>query len=204
MEFMELAAANGGLDEFFSAQKKECLENRILVFNQDVDDNLVEDIVLYILKWNMEDKDLPVEKRTPIKIYLSSTGGDSFVAQNVVDVIMNSKTPVIGVALSLVASAAYHIYLACHERISFSGSIFLQHDGTINISNSSKKAQDTFKFFEELESKNKDFILSRTNMTEDFYNKIFESEYWMLADEAKELGVVHKIIGQDVDIDYIF
>lgn len=203
MDLLELTA-NSGLDEFYSAQKREYLDNRILVFNQDVDDNLVEDLVLYILKWNMEDKDLPCDKRRPIKIYISSTGGDSFVAQNVVDVILNSKTPIIGVGLSLVASAAYHIYLACHERISWEGSIFLQHDGTISISNSSKKAADTFKFMESLETRGKEFILSRTNMTEEFYDKIFESEYWMLADEAKELGIVHKIIGQDVDIDYIF
>ena len=203
MDLLELNTASSGLDEFFSQQKRECLENRILVFNQDVDDNLVEDIVLYILKWNMEDKDIPIDKRKIIKIYISSTGGDSFVAQNVVDVIMNSKTPIIGVGLSLVASAAYHIYLACHERVSWKGSIFLQHDGTISISNSSKKAADTFRFMESLELRGKEFILSRTKMTEEFYDKIFESEYWMLADEAKELGIVHKIIGQDVDIDYI-
>lgn len=199
---MELTA-NGGLDEFFSQQKKECLENRILVFNQEVDDNALEDIVLYILKWNMEDKNIPVEKRKPIKIYISSTGGDSFVAQNMVDVIVNSKTPVIGVGFSLTASAAYHIYLACHERVCFSSSIFLQHDGTISISNSSKKAQDTFQFMSEMEDRAKEFILSRTDMTEEFYDKIYDQEYWMYANKAKELGIVHKIIGEDCDIEYI-
>ena len=203
MDLLELVSSGSGLDEFYSEQKKEYLNNRILVFNQDVDDNMIEDVVLYILKWNMEDKDLPIEKRKPIRLYISSTGGDSFTAQNVVDVIMNSKTPVIGVGFSLVASAAYHVFLACYERISWANSSFLQHDGTITISNSSKKAADTFRFMENLEAHNKEFILSRTKITEEFYDRIFESEYWMLADEAKELGVVHKIIGQDCDIDYI-
>ena len=120
------------------------------------------------------------------------------------DVISQSKTPVIGVAFSLTASAAYHIYLSCHKRYAFKNSIFLQHDGEINIQNSSKKAQDTFKFFSEMEERTKDFVLNNTNFTEEQYDKVFDQEYWMYAQAAKNLGVVHGIIGEDIDIDEIY
>ena len=187
-------------DELF----REYLDERILVFNNEVTDDMVEDILMYILKWNGEDKDLPIEKRKKIKLYISSVGGDSFVAQNVVDVIMNSKTPIIGVGLSLVASAAFHIYIACHERVAFKNSIFLMHDGSITISNSSKKAADTFAFIQSTEERTKQHVLDKTKMDSDFYDKVFETEFYMYAQgKAKELGVVDKIIGDDVDIDYI-
>ena len=187
-------------DELF----REYLDERILVFNNEVTDDMVEDILMYILKWNCEDKDLPIEKRKKIKLYISSVGGDSFVAQNVVDVIMNSKTPIIGVGLSLVASAAFHIYIACNERVAFKNSIFLMHDGSITISNSSKKAADTFAFIQSTEERTKQHVLDKTKMDSDFYDKVFETEFYMYAQgKAKELGVVDKIIGDDVDIDYI-
>ena len=202
-ELISVLSDSGGND-LYVQQKKEFLDNRIIVFNQEIDDNAVEDLCLHILKWNMEDIDIPIEKRKKIKIYLSSVGGDTFVTRNVVDVIMTSKTPVMGVGLSLVASGAYHIYLACSERISWPRSCYLQHDGNISVSNSSKKAADTFNFLNALDENAKEFILSRTNMTSEFYDKIYETEYWMTAQRAKELGVVQKIIGEDCDIDYIF
>lgn len=182
---------------------REYLDDRVLVFNDEVSDNMVEDIILYILKWNKEDINLPVETRKPIKIYMSSVGGDTFVSQNVVDVIIASKTPVIGIGLSLVASACYHIFLACHERIAFKNSVFLQHDGSVSISNSAKKVKDTVAFFESGDQRTKDFVLSRTKMTEEFYDQYYDTELYMYADRAKELGVVDKIIGVDIDLESI-
>lgn len=194
---------NGGQSDTYDELYREFLGKRILVFNEEVDDSMVENVVMYILKWNMDDIDIPVEKRKPIKIFFSSVGGDTFVSQNVVDVILQSKTPVIGIGLSLVASACYHIYLACHKRFAFANSIFLQHDGTISIANSAKKAKDVMEFLSGSEERSKQFVLSRTNMDEQFYDDHYDVELYMYADRAKELGVVDKIIGEDITIDEI-
>ena len=180
---------------------REFIDDRVIVFNQEVDDTMIENVAINILKWNKEDKDIPVDKRKKIRFLISSVGGDSFVSMNIVDVIMQSKTPVIGIGLDLVASAGYHVFLACHERYAFNNSVFLQHDGTVTVSNSTRKAQDAMRFFSDRESNIKNFTLSRTKMTEEFYDSIYDSEYYMTAKRAKELGVVEKIIGEDIDID---
>lgn len=193
----------GNQSSAYEEMYREYLEDRVLVFNDEVNDNMVEDIVLYILKWNKEDIGLPVECRKKIRIYMSSVGGDTFVSQNVVDVISASKTPIIGIGLSLVASACYHCYLACHERIAFKNSIFLQHDGSVSISNSAKKVKDTVAFFESGDQRTKEFVLSRTKMTEEFYDQYYDTELYMYADRAKELGVVDKIIGIDCTLDEV-
>ena len=183
---------------------RENLEKRILVFNNDVDEMIIENYILYILKWNSEDKDLPIEKRKPIIIYINCPGGSVIDGFNMVDVICESKTPVKGIGFGLAASMGYHIYLACHERIAFKNSIFLQHDGEITIQNSTSKVKDTMKFFDSMEQRTKEFVLSRTKMTEEFYDKIYDQEYYMYASEGKDLGCVDKIIGVDCDLDYIF
>lgn len=192
-----------GTDELYLDLKKENLDKRILVFNDGVDEAVIENYILYILKWNAEDKDIPIEKRQPIILYLSCPGGNCFDGFNMVDVIMNSKTPVRGVVFSLAASMGYHILLSCHERIAFKNSVLLQHDGQIGIQNSTSKARDTMRFFDSMETRTKEYVLSRTTMTEEFYDKVYDQEYYMYADEAKKLGCVDKIIGEDCDIDEI-
>lgn len=121
-----------------------------------------------------------------------------------VDVITNSKTPIVGVCFGLAASMGYHIYLACHKRIAFYHSVLLQHDGQIGIQNSTSKARDTMRFFDNLEQRTKAHVLSRTTMSEEFYDKIYDQEYYMYASEGKELGCVDEIIGEDCELDEIF
>lgn len=180
---------------------REFLDDRSLVLNDEIGQDVIEDYIMYILKWNKEDRDLPVESRRPIKIYISSPGGNVFDANIFIDVIEASKTPVWGIALDLVASAAYLVFLACHDRISFKNSAFLQHEGEILIENSRSKAKNNVQFFDSQEKRAKDFILSKTKMTEEFYDSVYEQELWMYPDKAKELGVVDKIIGEDCTLE---
>lgn len=194
-----------GNDDLYTEIIRENIDQRILVFNDEVNESVLENYILYILKWNKEDKNagIPVEKRKVITMYINSPGGSRMDGMALVDTIMASITPIRGVCIGLAASMGYHIFLSCHERIAFKNSIFLQHDGEINISNSSSKARDTMKFFENIEKRTKQHVLDRTNMTEEFYDKIYEQEYWMYADEARELGIVDKIIGEDILLDEI-
>ena len=193
----------GGTDELYIDLVKNALEKRVLIFNEEVTDAVVENYVMRIIFWNQEDKDLPIEKRQPIKIFINSPGGDAVVCFNMVNAIEASKTPVIGICLGLTASAAYYVLLACHERIAFKDSVILQHDGSINISHSTSKAKDVMNFFDNMEERTKQHVLTHTKMDSDFYDLHFDQEFYMYPDQAKELGVIDKIIGEDVDLDYI-
>ena len=50
-------------------QIREHLDKRILVLNEEISIDVLERCSLYILKWNAEDKNIPVEKRKPIWLY---------------------------------------------------------------------------------------------------------------------------------------
>ena len=196
-----LTAITGNQTSMYEELVREYLDDRTLVLNDEIGQDVIEDYIMYILKWNKEDKDLPVEVRKPIKIYISSPGGNVFDANIFIDIIEASKTPVWGIALDLVASAAYLVYLACHERYAFKNSAFLQHEGEIVIENSRSKAKNNVQFFDSQEKRAKDFILSKTTMTEEFYDSVYEQEMWMYSDKAKEFGVVDNIIGEDCTLE---
>lgn len=197
------AIAGNNNDSAFDELYREFLQDRTLFMNDEISDNVIEDYIMYILKWNKEDKNLPIENRQPIKLFISSPGGNVFNANNMIDVIEASKTPIWGIGLDLVASAAYIVFLSCHRRYSMKNTAFLQHEGDIMIENSRSKAKNNVDFFDSQEERAKSFILSKTAMTEEFYDNVYDQEFWMYPDKAKELGVVDVIIGVDCDMDEI-
>lgn len=195
---------NNENDDLYVMQKKEYLSQRKIVFSYDIEDIVLDDIILYILKWNKEDKNLPTEARKPIWIYLDSPGGSVIKGLNVIDVIKNSKTPVYTVCLSQCASMAFHIFISGNKRYCFKNSVLLIHDGQVSIENSSSKAKDTMKFIDNLDERIKQHVLSHTNITSDFYESIYDTEYYLFGNaEGKELGCVDYIIGEDVPMEEI-
>lgn len=191
-------------EETYNVLVKYFTDNRFIVFNKEIDDTAIETVVMRIIKWNHEDKSIPTEQRKPIVIFLNSVGGELFNSLLLVDVIKTSKTPVKTIGMGLVASGAYYIYINGIERIAFSNTVFLQHDGSIETAGTNSKVKDFIAFNDRAVAKVKQMVLGATNITEEFYDKIFEKEYYFFADAGKELGVVDKIIGVDVDMDYIF
>jgi len=179
---------------------KENHDNRILIINQDISDCLVEDCMLHILSWNRDDKDIPKELRKPIKIYFNSQGGDVMISAALISLIEESVTPIWGVNIGLAASAAYQIYLSCHRRISLKNGIFLQHDGSVSVSTSGNKARNVMDFFNSLDELFKTHVLGRTTMDEAFYDKMYDQEFWFMAEQGKDLGVVDEIVGVDVPL----
>lgn len=179
-------------------------DKRVLIVNKDIDNSVIESYAIRILRWNDEDKNISSDKRQPITILIHSCGGDLFSTLFLIDIIKQSKTPIHTVGMGLVASAAYYIYINGHDRLAFENTVFLQHDGTISIADSNSKVKDFMAFNDLMEDRIKESILTQTKIDSDFYDKTFDKEYYFFADKGKELGVVDKIIGQDIELADIF
>lgn len=194
----------GGNDDLYTEIIKENLANRVLIFNDEVNDSLVENYIMYILKWNREDKDIDPSKRKKITIILNSPGGDCMIGfGGMVNCIEQSKTPIVAVGMGLVASMAFHIYITCKERFAFEDTIFLLHDGEQSAASSGGKFKDIARFFENMDNRTKQHVLKYTDIDDEFYDEHQDREFYMYSDEAKDLGCVDKIIGVDCTIDEV-
>lgn len=195
----------GQTDDLYDEIMRDCIQNRILIFNEDVNDSLIENYIMYILKWNREDKNISdVSKRKKITIILNSYGGDCMIGfGGMVNCLENTKTPVRVVGVGTVASMAFYIYICCKERYSFKDTVFLLHDGEKAAYNSGSKFKNVAAFFENMDRRTKEHVLKYTNISEDFYDENYEKEVYLYADEAKELGCVDYIIGEDCTLDDI-
>ena len=181
------------LPDYYLLSFYKRLANREIFWNCDVDTDLV-DFSWQILEWNREDKDILIENRKPIIIYINSDGGCLNSTMNFIDMIKLSKTPVITIAMGKAYSAGGLLLMAGHKRYIFKDTTFLLHDGSTGAFGSVSKVVDSLEFTQKTEKRMKEFILSNTDIDEDLYDKNYRRDWFMFSDEIIKYGVADKII----------
>lgn len=202
MDFEQILVDNGMIEDLFYLKD---LKQRKLFMNTGVEQSTIMDVVHKIMQFNREDKNnnVPVEERVPILFYLTSLGGDVDAGFELIDVIRSSKTPVYTINLGYQYSMGFLIGLAGHKRFATKNAKFLHHDGSSLLVNSGMKVKDQMEFQNRVEDKIKEYVLERTKITSDEYDEHLRKEWYMFANEAKELGVTDYIIGSDCDMDEV-
>jgi len=196
----QILVENAEIDSLFYLKE---LKQRKLFLNSDIEQLTICEIVKHIMQFNREDAEIPPELRRPILLYVTSNGGEVDSGFELIDVIRSSKTPVFTINLGYQYSMGFLIGLAGHKRFATRNAKFLMHDGSNFIYNSGAKAQDQMEFQRKVEERVKQYILSRSKLTEKEYDSKLRVEWYLFADEAKEKGFVDCIIGEDCDIDSI-
>ena len=170
-------------------------KNRTIIL-QDIKGNMTgASIYQNILIWNMIDKDTPINKREPIKIYIDSWGGSLIDGFEIIDAIKASKTPVHTIVTGAAYSCGLMIAIAGKKRFAYPHSSFLFHEGSIG-----SEIQDAHKFKKYAEFYNvqleqmKDFILSNTKITEEEYDKMSKDDNWYTTEQALEKGFIDEVI----------
>lgn len=195
---VEKVLLDGGLvDEVFYLKD---LKQRKLFLATDIEQMSIGEIVKHIMQFNAEDREIATENRQPIILYVTSHG-DVDAGFELIDIIQSSKTPVYTVNLGYQYSMGFLIGLAGHKRFATPNAKFLMHDGSNFIYNSGAKAQDQMEFNKKVEERIKQYIMSRSNVTNTEYDNKLRVEWYLFADEAKEKGFVDYILGVDCDID---
>lgn len=182
----------------------EDLADRKLFINDEIDGMVIDTIVYQIMRFNAQDKGKSVEDRLPIKLYINSIGGSVPDGYGLIDAILTSKTPVYTINQAMCASMGFLIFIAGDKRYTMPHAEFLMHDGSNYAIGSTAKMKDRMDFeLGELENMTKEYIISRTKITEDLYKEKYRMEWYFLPKTAKNYGVADFIIGEDCDIDEI-
>lgn len=179
------------------------LKQRKLFLPTEIEAETVGDIVRHIMQINREDADIPQEERKPILLYVSCRGGSLDDGMSVIDAIENSLTPVYTINIGYAYSMGFLIGLAGHKRFCTKNAMFLMHDGTDFIMDSSAKAIDRLEFNKRMEARLKQYVISHSKITQEEYEQKYRVEWYMFSDEAKENGFVDFIIGEDCDLNSI-
>ena len=167
--------------------------DRIFWINNEIDDKLYE-LVDFIIEINREDKDIDPMLRRPIKLIIASPGGDLEITETICDMISISHTPVWGLAIGMVASAASLIFLACHKRYALPNALFLYHKGSGVISGNYNEANAAFKDYQRKVEKMIKYYIDHTNFSKETIEEKIVTDWYIQADEAIANGACDDII----------
>lgn len=175
-------------------------ENRVFWIDCEIDDRLL-DLVKMIIRCNQEDKDIDVDKRKPIRVFISSVGGETSAMWSTMNAIQTSKTPVYTYNFCYAYSAAAEILISGQKRFAFKGSTTMIHSGTCVLSGERSAVESAQKFMNAQEKKYQEFLLSHTRIDPKVYKKRASSDMYYDEYAALEAGIVDEII-EDFDILY--
>lgn len=193
--------ANYQLPDPYLVDYYKRLNNREILINNDID----EDVVNYyqqILNWNREDKDIPVENRKVIKIFINSNGGCLNSVNALISAIKLSKTPVMTIGLGKCYSSGGLLLMSAKKgnRLILPSCEVLIHDGSAGFGGNVNKVMDSFEFTKANEMRVKKYILGNTNISEELYDKNYRKDWWIFPEEVITLGIADKIITDFNDI----
>ena len=151
-----------------------------------------------ILRFNQEDKDIPVEERKPIKFFIDSPGGDLETMLAFIGLVGISKTPIWMINAGIAYSAAGLILMSGHKRFALPNSQCLIHTGSGQLGGTFDQTTEQMKNYKQMVEKMKNFIISHTNIDQKLFNKNKSKDWFITTEEQLELGIVDKIV-DDLD-----
>lgn len=168
-------------------------ENRIFYIDYEIDESILE-IQRSIVAINIADKDIPIEKRVPVKLYLDTPGGLLAETMSLATTMIMSKTPIITVNIAEAYSGGCILLLAGHKRYTFPYAKAMLHTGsggTVGTYEQTEQAQKNYKKqIEEMGA----YILERSGMEEKLYKRNKSKDWYMDANEQKLNGIVHEVV----------
>lgn len=147
-----------------------------------------------IARYNIMDKDIPVEERVPIIMLIDSRGGDLWGTWSLLKAMETSKTPIYTVNVEQASSAGGLILMAGHKRFALRGTTALVHSGSTSISGLHEQVESAQKVGNKLTKNVVEWLLSRTKITQKDYNRYAPKDWYFFDDEQVTYGIVDKML----------
>lgn len=179
----------------------ENIDNRHVYINDIIDQEIAEQVVYHIARYNIQDKNISLKKRKPIKLFICSPGGSVDDGFRIISAIESSRTPIHTINTGYCYSMAFLLLISGDVRYGMQYSTYLLHEGEFGSYNSDSKATDEFEFNLLRNAMIKEYVLSRTQISSQEYEQNRRKEWYMFSDTAKEKSVIDFIIGNDIMFD---
>jgi len=165
------------------------LQTRQILLSGEVNKSLAEKVIRQLLL-------LESISNEPIRIFIDSPGGDVDAGYAIFDMIRFIKAPVYCIGMGLVASAGALILLAADKtrRLGLPNSHYLIHQPLSGINGVATDIEIHAKELEKTRAKINDLIAQETGKPLAQVQLDTDRDYWLNAEEAKEYGLIDKVV----------
>jgi len=175
----------------FAAVAQNLFKSRTILLYDQINPKVAQSIVAQLLA-------LAVAGDDPIHLYISSPGGHVESGDAIHDAIRFIKPAVKVIGTGWVASAGAHIYLAAKKenRLCLPNTRFLLHQPMGGAQGKASDIEIEAKEIIKMRERINQVISRETGQPIEKVRKDTDRNYWMGAEEAKDYGVVGRIINR--------
>jgi len=198
LEFLGFAEATSSLDPIMYQYFKNLLQNRTIILNNDIDENILENVVLPLQDFENDNSN------DPVTLILNTRGGsvaDGLILCNIID---NYKKPLNIIVPAYSCSMGTIILCSGNHNPNVTKKCYpftfgLLHSGQTFVGGESASVKDTMDFNDNIDNRIRQYIVQNTNISDELYEKHYRKQWYMLADEMLAYGLVDEIIGKESD-----
>lgn len=165
------------------------LKTRTILISGEINKELAERVVRQLII-------LETESDEPIYVFIDSPGGDADAGYAIFDMIRFVKPEVFTIGMGLVASAGALILLAADKehRVATPNSHYLIHQPLSGMRGVATDIEIHAREIERMKARINKLISEETGQKIKKVEKDTDRDFWMNADEAKEYGLVSRIV----------
>jgi ATP-dependent Clp protease, protease subunit len=173
----------------FSTVLQNLFKSRTITIFGEINQKVAESTVAQLLALSVENDD-------PIRIFINSPGGHVESGDSIHDMIRFIKPEVKVIGTGWVASAGAHIYLGAKKanRLCMPNTRFLIHQPLGGAGGRATDIAIEAKEIIKMRRRINEIIARETGQPLERVEKDTDRNYWMSAEEAKEYGLVDRII----------
>jgi ATP-dependent Clp protease, protease subunit len=167
---------------------------RIIFLSEEVDDNIANAIVAYLLYLDSEDQ------TKPIYLYINSPGGSVTAGMAIYDTMQHIKSEVVTICVGMAASMGAFLLAAGGKgkRLALPNARIMIHQplggSRGQASDIEIEAKEILRIRQQLDR----ILAERTDQPLDKIRKDTDRDFFMSAQEAKEYGLIDKVIDSAV------
>lgn len=175
-------------------------EERLFYLSDDIDSQTIGRMAFNLLFLLQSDDEKEAKEkdfvRKPIRIYINSFGGSIYDMWALIDIMLNSKTPIHTYCTGYAMSAACKIFLAGHKRFVSKHATLLYHQMSCWRGGKYQDLVEDRAEMDWLQTAIEEYVLSRTKLSEEEMHKIREKkiDFYIHAEDAVRLGFADEII----------
>lgn len=165
------------------------LKTRTILISGEINKELAERVIRQLII-------LETENDEPIHVFIDSPGGDADAGYAIFDMIRFVKPEVYTVGMGLVASAGALILLAADKehRVATPNSHYLIHQPLSGMRGVATDIEIHAREIERMKARINQLISEETGQELKKVEKDTDRDFWMNAEEAKEYGLISKIV----------
>lgn len=199
MDLEELfnALQTSGFDPALYQYFNQLINHRTIIFNCDVQDDIVERVYLPLREFELDNS------QEPVTIIMNSSGGSVSDGFFLAHYISQYSKPLHIIVPGYACSMAAVILAGGGKNENVTRSCFpcsyaLLHDGYVALSAAeAKTAADIMSFNDKIDNQIRQFFLNNTSITVEEYDAHARHQWFLFPDEMKEKNLIDKIIGVD-------